>query len=373
MEPDGTASIIVIRSGDTSGSASVGFATSNGTAREGRDYIAANGVLTFAAGETTKTFPVLIIDNAFVDGPRTVNLLLSNAAGATVSTQSTAVLTINDNDLVIGANPIDLPRSFVALGYYDFLGRYPDPSGWDFWTNQITSCGSNLQCVEVRRINVSASFFLSIEFQQTGYLVERFYKTAYGDALGTSTFPSSHQLAVPMVRFDEFLKDTQRVGQGVVVLQPGWEQAMENNKQLYAAEFVQTSRFMTAFPAAMTPAEFVDKLNQNAGNVLSSSERATAIALFGGASDTSSTSARAQTIRQVADDPDLYNAEFNRAFVLAEYFGYLRRNPNDAPDADHTGYDFWLTKLNQLNGNYIKAEMVKAFVSSSEYRNRFGP
>jgi len=60
----------------------------------------------------------------------------------------------------------------------------------------------------------------------------------------------------------------------------------------------------------------------------------------------------------------------NRAFVLMQYFGYLRRNPNDPSDADYTGYEFWLTKLNQFNGNFINAEMVKAFISSDEYRLR---
>ena len=78
-------------------------------------------------------------------------------------------------------------------------------------------------------------------------------------------------------------------------------------------------------------------------------------------------------LRAVAEDPDLNNAEFNRAFVLMQFFGYLRRNPNDAPDADYTGYDFWLTKLNQFNGNFRNAEMVKAFITSIEYRQRFGP
>jgi len=108
---------------------------------------------------------------------------------------------------------------------------------------------------------------------------------------------------------------------------------------------------------------------------LSASERTTAINLFGGAANTSNTTARAQALRQVAEDTDLYNAESNRAFVLAEYFGYLRRNPNDAPEQtlDYTGYDFWLTKLNQFNGNYINAEMVKAFLSSIEYNQRFAP
>ena len=77
----------------------------------------------------------------------------------------------------------------------------------------------------------------------------------------------------------------------------------------------------------------------------------------------------------MAEDLDLKSAEDSRAFVLMQYFGYMRRNPNDAPEAglDYTGYDFWLTKLNQFNGNFINAEMVKAFISSGEYRQRFGP
>lgn len=199
------------------------------------------------------------------------------------------------------------------------------------------------------------------------------YKSAYGDAAGTSTLGGSHQLAVPVVRFNEFLKDTQRIGRGVVVLAPGWEQALENNKQAYAGEFVATSRFISAFPTTMTPAQFVDKLNQNAGSVLSVNERTTAINLFSGAADSSNTTARAQALRQVAEDSDLFSAEFNRAFVLTEFFGYLRRNPNDLPDSDYTGYDFWLTKLNQFNGDDIGAEMVKAFIASSEYRQRCGP
>jgi hypothetical protein len=81
---------------------------------------------------------------------------------------------------------------------------------------------------------------------------------------------------------------------------------------------------------------------------------------------------RAQVLRSLAENQNLQQREFNRAFVLMQYFGYLRRNPNDFPDADYTGFDFWLTKLNQFNGNFINAEMVKAFISSSEYRQRFG-
>jgi hypothetical protein len=169
----------------------------------------------------------------------------------------------------------------------------------------------------VRRVDVSASFFLSIEFQQSGYLVERIYKVGFGDTTGTSRLGSTHQIAVPIVQFNDFVRDTQRIGQGVIVLQPGWEQILENNKQAYALEFVQATRFSSFLSANLTPTAFVDRLNQNAGSVLSSSERQTAIDLFGGAANSSNVTARAQALRMLAEDTDLYNADFNRAFVLA--------------------------------------------------------
>jgi hypothetical protein len=81
---------------------------------------------------------------------------------------------------------------------------------------------------------------------------------------------------------------------------------------------------------------------------------------------------RAQAFRSVVEDTDFNRREFNRAFVLMEYFGYLRRNPDDTPDTDFSGYNFWLNKLNQFNGNFINADMVKAFIESGEYRRRFG-
>jgi hypothetical protein len=175
------------------------------------------------------------------------------------------------------------------------------------------------------------------------------------------------------VRFGEFLGDTQQITKGVIVLQTGWEQQLESNKVAFFGEFVQRARFTNALPTTMTPAQFVDQLNLNAGNVLTASERTTAINLFGGAGNTTNQTARAQALRQVAEDRDLESAEFNRAFVLMQYFGYLRRNPNDPQDSDYTGYDFWLVKLNQFGGRYLDAEMVEAFITSIEYGQRFGP
>ena len=82
---------------------------------------------------------------------------------------------------------------------------------------------------------------------------------------------------------------------------------------------------------------------------------------------------RAAVLRAVADDADLRVVELNRAFVLMQYFGYLRRNADDPQDSDFVGWKFWLDKLNHFNGNFIQAEMVKAFITSIEYRQRFGP
>jgi hypothetical protein len=162
------------------------------------------------------------------------------------------------------------------------------------------------------------------------------------------------------------------LGQGVIVNQAGWQQVLENNQQKYFNNFVQTQRFRSAHPTSLRPAEFVDRLIANTGATPTFNERSDAIAEFSGAASTSDVSARARSVRRVAECSALVQQEFNRAFVLMQYFGYLRRNPNAAPDGDFSGYNFWLDKLDRFNGDFIQAEMVKAFISSDEYRHRFG-
>jgi hypothetical protein len=336
------------------------------------DYITAIGTLDFAARNASREITVLLIDDSYAEGSETFTVTLSNPSGAVLGSPA-ATVTINDNGDTNGANPIDQAGFFVRQHYLDFLNREPDASGLDFWTHQITDCGSDQACTELRRINVSAAFFLSIEFQGTGYLVERLYKSAYGDADGMSTIGGNHQLPVPIIRFSEFLPDTQQIGQGVIVGQAGWETVLENNKQAFSAEFVQRSRFTNAYPLTMTSEQFVDALFMNTGVTPSAAERTAAIDEFAEAGNTTDTAARGRALRRVAENSTFMQQEFNRAFVLMQYFGYLRRNPNDPQDTDYSGYDFWLTKLNEFNGNFVNADMVKAFIVSGEYRGRFGP
>jgi uncharacterized delta-60 repeat protein len=255
-------------------------------------------------------------------------------------------------------NPIDSTANFVTQHYRDFLNREPDSSGLQFWTNEITSCGADAQCVEVKRINVSAAFFLSIEFQQTGYFVYKTYKAAFGDLPGKT---------VPIQR-QTFILDTRSIGNGIIVGQGNWQQQLEDNKNAYVVSFVQRSDFMTRYPAGITADKFVDSLFMNAGVTPTVTERQAAISAFGSGDNVG----RATSLRLVADSNTLQQSEFNKAFVLEQYFGYLKRNPDDLPDTDFSGYNFWLAKLNQFNGNFVQAEMVKAFISSIEYRQRFG-
>jgi len=261
-------------------------------------------------------------------------------------------------------NKIGDSQFYVRQHYIDFLNRFPDSSGLAFWNNQIVECGLDKPCIEIRQINVSAAFFLSIEFQETGYLVYRFYKSAYGNMPGAP---------VP-VTFGEFLPDTQQIGQGVVVGIGNWQAQLEANKQAFALAFVTRSRFTSAFPTTLTPAEFVDALFAKSGVTPSTSERNAAIAEFGAATNTADNAARGRALRLVAENSQLKNLEFNKAFVLMQYFGYLRRNPNDPPEAglNFDGYNFWLTKLLNHGGNFVDAEMVKSFIVSGEYRQRFG-
>ena len=303
--------------------------------------------MTFSVGITPNAFAVADLNS---DGK--LDLVIPNADSNDVS------ILMNTCGASTVLNPIDDPSFFVSQHYIDFLNRQPDTSGVTFWTNQITNCGADSACTAVKRVNTSAAFYLSIEFQQTGYLV---YKT-YGAAFGTNRIGG----AVPLT-FAEFLPDVQQVGDGVVVGATGWETQLEANKVAYFDQFVTRSAFTTVYPTTMTYAQYVDALNANTGGALSTAKRDELV------TNLTNGMTRAQALRSVAEDDNFSAAQFNKAFVLMQYFGYLRRNPNDSPDKNFDGYNFWLTKLNQFNGNFVNAEMVKAFITSSEYRSRFGP
>jgi hypothetical protein len=268
-------------------------------------------------------------------------------------------------------NASDDTASFVRQLYHDFLNRDADAAGLAFWKNNIDKCNDPAQrqpgqtlaaCIEVQRITTIAAFFLSIEFRQTGGLVRDFYVAAL-DRPATGNMPN----------FVEFMRDTQAIQKGVVVGQGNWQQLLDANRLVFMNEFVTRAEFVALYPTTDTPTQYVDKLYQHANVAGTQQERLDAIEYFAGAATAADTGARARALLMVTQAGDFQDREIRRAFVHMLYLGYLRRNPNDTPDNDFVGFNFWVNKLNQFNGDYLQAEMVKAFLSSLEYRKRFGP
>jgi hypothetical protein len=247
-------------------------------------------------------------------------------------------------------NDIDNTQFFVTQQYRDFFSREPDPAGLQFWMSNIDSCGLDAECREVKRIDTSAAFFLSIEFQETGYWVHRFYKASFGRR------PT----------FAEFLTDTQTVGDGMVVNAPGWQELLESNKQSFASDWVMRAPFASLFDGASN-AQYVDALIANTGATFSQTDRDAFVDVLDNQALT-----RVQVLRLIVEDQGFFAAEYNAAFVEMQYFGYLRRNPQDPPNTDLSGFNFWLNKLNEFGGDFRRAEMVRAFIVSTEYRQRFG-
>lgn len=476
-ENAGHIDITVTRSGIIGTAATVNYATVDGGATQKSDYEIALGKLTFNPGETSKTFRVLVVDDKNLAGGSSavLNLVLSNPTGAELTAPNYAYLYLMDDEGDTPGQPPNISDDttfFVRQQYFDFLNREPDAAGLNFWTNQITSCGTDQQCIELKRINVSAAFFLSIEFQRTGMLAYLTEKAAFGG----------------LPRWGQFMRDVQALQKDYIFGAPGAGAQLEANKQAFFDEFVTRPEFVARY-AGLTNSLYVLTLFADAqlGTTIDSSTSELYIARLTGAqavppnatpgtgvvilrealngasasvslSFNGLTSAeteahihgpaaagsnapaiimlpsgqvvnfqapfsnqqlldlsggqiyvdvhtanfpngeirgqlpitafvhdmiiralddgiitRAQALRLIAESDNYRLLESNRAFVLMEYFGYLRRNPNDPPDNNLDGYNFWLNKLNQFNGNFVNAEMVKAFIKSTEYRGRFGP
>ena len=350
-EGGGSVTITLTREGDTSAEASVVYEGRGDTAKLGSDFVASIGLVAFAPGETTKTFTLFITDDSFVEGAERFTLTLTTFDGAVAGDASAASVTISDNDTAASApNPIDDDEFFVREQYRDFFSREADAPGLKFWTDEIKRCGTDAACREARRVSVSAAFFLSIEFRETGYFVYRLYHATHGRAPG---------------RLGEFMLDSRVVGDGVVVGAEGWAQRLAANKRAFLEEWTQRPDFEGRY-GGYTDWWFLQTVSVNMDVTLSEARRDALLARL------SAGATRAEVLAELIDDEQFNRQEFNRAFVLMQYFGYLRRDPNEPPDSDLTGYEFWLGKLDEFGGDYQKAEMVKAFVNSTEYRSRFG-
>ena len=395
-EGAGFTTITVERTGDTSQAVTVEYASSDhstpadfipctsagaGFASSRCDFTTAIGRLRFAAGETSKTFNVLISQDNTVEGTETLELTLSNPTGGAVfGVPSTAILSITDDATEPATNPIDNASDFVRAQYHDILNREPDAPGLAFWTDNIEKCqdparrpaGQTVaQCTDKQRESTAIAFFMSPEFQMTGGFVYHLYK---GSLTGAPNYDGGSPGRFPT--FLEFMHDMSQVSEGIVVNNQISGAVVEANRNSLASEFVLRPEFVAKY-GGLNNTLYVQELFNTTGITPTAAEKQ---ALVDGL--TNGTETRASVLRKVVDGTVVvsegnvqfttpygqafYNQEYRRLFVYLEYIGYLRRNP-DAP-----GFVFWLGKLNFYNGDPFQAEMVRSFILSPEFRSRFG-
>jgi hypothetical protein len=286
----------------------------------------ANGVYSFTDVETGGFYTLTPERANYNFSPATRSFSLNNLRADAPFTAASSTPT---------ANPLDTTEFFVRQQYVDFLDREADQGGLDYWSAQIRACNGDGACIRQKRIDVSAAFFIEQEFQETGFFVYGLHKAAFG------TRPS----------YSEFQLDRSRVVGGPV---------MEVNKTMFVNEFVEREDFKRAYPLTLSPEQFVNKLFDQAGLLFSPLEREYYIsAMQNGA-------ARSDVLRGLVETESFKQNEYNRAFVLMQYFGYLKREPEQG------GYLFWLDVLNNKVQNNYRA-MVCAFITSAEYQDRFSP
>lgn len=243
--------------------------------------------------------------------------------------------TIRMQDVTVSSsvcsNSIDCPEFFVYQHYIDFLFREPDPPGINAWKAVLNNCvPGDTSC---DRIHVSGAFFRSPEFQGRGYFLYRFYPVSFGRK------PDYDEFRFDIWRLSGFLSDAQ----------------LEAAKVSFIVDFMRRPAFVMKFDG-LTNAAYVDTLLSTAG--ITHPARNFWVAALGNGTRT-----RAQVLREISESGEVYNKYYNQAFVVMQYFGYLRRQPDAL-------YLNWIAHL-EATGDY--RSMIDGFINSAEYRARFEP
>jgi len=356
------ATAVITRAGDKSGTASVKFetiddpasvscATANGTAYARCDYATTVDTVTFAPGEESKEIRIALVDDAHVEGNETVRLRLSDVTGAVaLGSKSTATLNIADNDTTAGANPINTTPFFVRIHYLDFLSR--EPEAGEPWSAILNGCPNVNNDASCDRITVSQSFFGAPEFRLKGFFVYIFYRAAFNrrpdyaeiipdmrsvtGQTPADTFARRAAFPVAFVQRPEFKADYDSLSNTAYV---------NTLLDRYGLQQINTPDPQNPEGAArvtLTRAELINRLGATGAQAMT----------------------RAQVLRAIVESDEVAAREFNGAFVAMQYYGYLRRTPEE------DGYQSWLRVINQ-DPNNVRV-MVNGFMNSIEYRLRFG-
>jgi hypothetical protein len=306
----------------------------NGSASERCDYVTSLGTVRFAAGETSKTITIPVIDDVLMEGNETLTIALNSPAGATLGSIAAATVTILENDSITPtANPIDGVEFFIRQQYLDILNRQPDSTGLQNWINTLAPCPNGgfgePPTSNCDRLHVAAGFFQSDEFLNRGYWAFRFYMVTQNQR------PT----------YAQFIPDMAQVGG------PKSPAEEETSKVAFADAFVQRPEF-TARYGSLTGQALANALLQTAG--LPSSTFTVTGNMTNG-----------QILRGIVETAAVANRFLTEGTVSIQYFGFLRRDP------DTVGYQ---NNVNTLNSNPSNLRhMIFIFIYSTEYRSRFGP
>jgi CSLREA domain-containing protein len=363
QSPTAAASSISGRVTDTVGHPIGGVLITLGGAATNRTITNSEGFYRFNNLQTDGFYSITpsLANYSFNPGTRSFSLLAD---------QTDAIFTAAPN-AVPSANPLDTPEYFVRQQYLDFLVREPDEGGFAYWAAQLTQCGTDGLCLRSKRLDVSNAFFYELEYQQTGSYVYRLYRVAYGNNQpfpnpGPDSQPSDPIKAAHLPSYAVFSADRARVVGGTSLAQSQLD---------LANQFVARPEFLNKYPSSLaTGAQFVDAVLQTIQNYVGvnlASQRDALINLY-------NQGGRGSVMYRLADDNAqtnpinnraLIDAEYNRAFALTQYFGYLKRDP------DLGGLNFWFGQVNRfpVRNVGIQHAMVCSFITSAEYQLRFGP
>jgi uncharacterized repeat protein (TIGR01451 family) len=333
-----------------------GTAYPQGTAYARCDYATKVETVQFAPGETQKTVSIPIIDDAHVEETEVALVSLSHAVGATLETPLWFNIVIHDNDSGTAENPTKTTSFFVRQQYLDFLSR--EPEAGEPWSGVLNGCANpfNLDpqnpSALCDRIIVSQSFFGSPEFRLKGFFVYNFYRVAFdrrpdyaevipdmsvlSGATAAEVYARRAALPVSFTARQEFktrydgMSDTAYVN------------ALLDRYGLQQITMPDPQQPEAGIKVTLTRAELVNRLGAAGAQAFT----------------------RAQVLRAVVESDEVGAIEYKGAFVAMQYYGYLRRTPEES------GYQAWLRVINE-DPNNIRI-MVNGFMNSTEYRLRFG-
>jgi hypothetical protein len=362
--------ITVTRTGDTSGAASVNYGSTDGTATQKGDFELVLGTLNFAPGDATRTFQVLVNEDMYAEGAESFTLSLSSPSGAALGQPSTAAVTLNDDAAESLTNPIDESQSFIHMQYHDFLGREPEPEGMQFYLDILNGCQpGDTECIKYTRGALSANFFRSPEFQAKGSYVMYLYMVSIGQRPVTATELPTHNDPSRNDRphYAEFMADVQ------TITSPDDRNGPDPAKKAaLTAAWVQRPEIIALYPANLTNAQFAQSLANTAGVTLSASTQSAVAAAL----------TRAEILSIIVESPEVNAKFYQQAFVTMQYFGYLRRDPEDCHDSQNwwgtgdpnaCGYIFHNNRFQLVaDPDFLENTIVRGFIESPEYRQRFG-